>query len=167
MAENFNIGGITGTDGDQLPGTPKHSLTWIGDYTIPVGDDNLVFHINGSYLSSTSSLITPTFALGEEGYSIWDTNIVYDHGNWSVGLFVDNLFNKRHESARRGFSFNSFNNPGFSDPANTNYSGTIYDGLSYNDVRATFASQQDSPGKQLQRSVNRPRTVGVNFSYNF
>ncbi len=167
LTEDFDIAGLVGEDGTQLPGAPEHMLSWTGDYIRAMGAGDIVFHIDGSYMSEVTNGIQPDQSLDTDTFMLWNLNISYEQDQWRLGLFVDNLFNERYESAIRGNRYNSFENPFFDDPANTNYAGSVYEGLSYNDTRNIFASQQDSPGKQLQSAINRPRTLGLALRYAF
>lgn len=92
---------FTVNDGDPLPGVPEHTAVLTLDYAQPLAskDWHINYHVNGSYRSDAQSQFNPDVAFGRqffetEAYSIWDASVTLDTGNWSVGLFANNLFDE-------------------------------------------------------------------------
>jgi len=91
--EFFNI-----EKGDPLPGVPEHTATLAFDYVQPLSNGNrtLNYHLNGAYRSDAQSQFNPDVAFGRqffetEAFTILDASLTLDAGNWSVGLFIDNI----------------------------------------------------------------------------
>ncbi len=90
---------VIGNKGDRLPGVPKHSLSMVLDYTMPVGSNgwDLNFHVNGSYRSSATSAFNPITQSGKtfykiDGFSVWDASVTLEsNATWSATLFIDNI----------------------------------------------------------------------------
>jgi len=93
---------VTGKDGDQLPNSPKQSITLALDFTqnAPLLDGwDLRWHVNSSYRSATLSQLTsanpqapPPFKIA--GFSIWDGSInLADRKGFTASLYIQNMFN--------------------------------------------------------------------------
>lgn len=91
-------------DGDRLPGNSKHMISFALDYVMDLSDDaTLNFHLDGSYRSKFSTAF-PAGRFNEnlDGYGLVDASITYAKDNWSVSLYVDNVFNGRGVSGALG-----------------------------------------------------------------
>lgn len=80
----------------QLPGTPKHSISLGGTYTLPLTDESeLSFNLGGNYTSGINNSIDPLASRRVGGYAIVDFGAGYSNGPWDIRLSADNLFDKR------------------------------------------------------------------------
>lgn len=90
---------IIGNKGDPLPGVPKHSLSLVLDYIMPIGTQGweLNFHLNGSYRSKAISAFNPITQGGKtfyeiDAFSVWDASVTLEsNARWSATLFIDNI----------------------------------------------------------------------------
>lgn len=139
LKDDFNIGGVIGRDGDELPNVPKHSANISISYIQSVFDGaELIYHLNGSYLDEVQTALNPSNGDFAEvaSSSNWDASISYSTEQWVVGLFINNLTNEHALSNTRGAGT-------YTSPLNP------------------------ESGRDLYSYVNRPRTIGLNFSYKF
>lgn len=84
----------------QLPGTPKHSASWTGIYTVPVSDTGEVtLQLGASYSSPTNISIYPGRSRDIGNHTSVDLGLTYSADKWDVHLAVDNLFDKRNVAA--------------------------------------------------------------------
>ncbi|QIB66115.1 TonB-dependent receptor domain-containing protein [Kineobactrum salinum] len=85
------------SSGDPLPGTPKHMITAMIDYTLSVDNaSELIFRLNGSYRSKTVNAFNPVdFNYARiAGFGMLNGAVTYRRDSWDVSLFIDNLSNE-------------------------------------------------------------------------
>jgi iron complex outermembrane recepter protein len=88
---------VTGAAGDQLPGSPKTSVsaTLIYDRVVVPGYD-LVESLNATYRSATPLLLGPQYsAYQTPQYGIVNFNSTLSHQSWRLGIYSTNLLDKR------------------------------------------------------------------------
>jgi iron complex outermembrane receptor protein len=88
---------ISGTAGDQLPGSPKSSAsaTLIYDRSF-APDYGLAVSLNGTYHSTVPLFLSPTMAAyHSQAYGLANFSETITHKPWRYGLYSTNLFNKR------------------------------------------------------------------------
>ncbi|HET6523123.1 TonB-dependent receptor [Sphingopyxis sp.] len=94
----FVAAGIVGTNGDRLPGSSKHSASATLSYKQDLGrDQTLNYTINAFYKSSVISSL-PTSGLTPykaSGYAMVNGDVAFDMGALELGLFINNLLDKR------------------------------------------------------------------------
>ncbi len=93
-----------GADGDRLPGSPETQFSMFGSYEHPMTNGaNLKF--NASY-SWQSDVLTRAGGRGSslalDSFGVANAALTYNAGNWSAGIFADNLFNKFAETGAIG-----------------------------------------------------------------
>lgn len=136
-----------GKDGDRLPGTAEHQFSLGITYSQEVFDDKM---LNVNYGFTAQSDVYTTVGLRQDGealpgYAVSNLNATISDEDWSVTLYIDNLFDKyAFTSTRRNV-------------------GDI--GL------GQFNDTLEPNGIELQRNyghyVLTPRTVGLMFKYQF
>ncbi|USI29179.1 TonB-dependent receptor [Alteromonas macleodii] len=136
-----------GKDGDRLPGTAEHQFSFGITYSQEVFDDKM---LNVNYGITAQSDVYTTVGLRQDGealpgYAVSNLNATISDEDWSVTLYIDNLFDKyAFTSTRRNV-------------------GDI--GL------GQFNDTLEPNGIELQRNyghyVLTPRTVGLMFKYQF
>ena len=136
-----------GKDGDRLPGTAEHQFSFGITYSQEVFDDKM---LNVNYGITAQSDVYTTVGLRQDGealpgYAVSNLNATISDEDWSVTLYIDNLFDKyAFTSTRRNV-------------------GDI--GL------GQFNDTLEPNGIELQRNyghyVLTPRTVGLIFKYQF
>jgi iron complex outermembrane recepter protein len=103
---------ISGSAGDQLPGSPKSSVsaTIIYDRNIAPGYD-LSESLNGTYRSAVPLLLGPQYsAYQSQAYGIANFSATLSHASWRLGVYATNLLDKRVVLAP--FIPNNFTNGG-------------------------------------------------------
>ena len=98
VTEPFTFGPVQVRDGDPLPATPRHIVSASTTYTQELTDDTrLVYNLRGYYQSRSVAAFNATSAnfIPIPSYNLWDGSVTYESRNWSLGLFVDNLFDNR------------------------------------------------------------------------
>ena len=131
---------IVAPDGQKLPGLSKHTLNAMVENIQDMDNGwQWVNRLSAYYQSKSENAISssPSFAQTLDGFSVWDFNSSVMIDNWTVGLFVKNLFNKRGEVG----------------VYKEEYMGT--------------APSEGYYGNGAKSIVARPRTIGVNVSYDF
>lgn len=141
-----------GQDGDRLPGSPEHQLSFGVSYSTEVFGH---YQLDVNYgLTYQSDVITSVGLRnhGETipGFSVSNLSAVLADGDWSVTFFIDNLFDKYAYTSTR----NSLRNIGQA-------------------VSPSGASRPAANSNRfdLQRGYGHfiltPRTIGVEFNYMF
>ncbi|MDH7639120.1 TonB-dependent receptor [Sphingomonas oryzagri] len=96
---------LTLQKGAKLPGVPKHTINGSLDYTTPLGDRSLSFHVDGAYHSKELGAINPadtSFWIIPSAFTM-NGRITLDSGkSWSADLFVNNITNEIGYSASVG-----------------------------------------------------------------
>ncbi|MDO6568927.1 TonB-dependent receptor [Alteromonas sp. 1_MG-2023] len=136
-----------GKDGDRLPGTAEHQFSLGVTYSQEILDDKM---LDINYGITAQSDIYTTVGLRQDGealpgYAVSNLTARISDDDWSVTLYIDNLFNKyAFTSTRRNV-------------------GDI--GL------GAFDSVLDPNGTDIQRNYGHylltPRTIGLKFNYQF
>jgi outer membrane receptor protein involved in Fe transport len=90
--------GISGTAGNQLPGTPKNSASVTLNYTESLGSPGqLTYTLNASYKGSMYDTLQSIAGVGNDrpGYALLNGSITYQPtGHVRVSLYGNNLLNK-------------------------------------------------------------------------
>ncbi|MDF2178713.1 TonB-dependent receptor [Aliiglaciecola sp. CAU 1673] len=135
-----------GKDGDRLPGSPENQFSFGATYTTEVLGDLLLDLTYGLTYQSDVFTKVGNRADGETlpGYSLSNIAAKLSDESWSVTFYIDNLFDKYAYSAVRR------------DKA---------------DIGLAKFPVMNSNGTDIQRNYGhyliRPRTIGLNFSYDF
>ena len=132
-----------GKAGDRLPGSPETQFSIFTSYVMPVATGReLIFNAGYSY---QGDILTRTGGRGDgyklDAYGVANASAVYDAGNWSATLFVNNLFDEYIETGARST-------------------------LAWNQ---TVPDWNGDPGYARSFFTNGapPRTIGARFVYNF
>ena len=98
---DFILGGAWNDVDVTLPGgvktptvhAPKTNLNGLIRYSLPLGEGQLAFQVNGVYVSKHIFALTNTPNVTEDGYTIFDASITYftDDGKWAFSAFVKNF----------------------------------------------------------------------------
>ena len=89
----------------EVQNTPSFTGSATLAYMTPVGDGDLNFSTTVSYRSKTYQFEIPNPYLDQDGFALWDANLVYNApGNgWSIGLHGRNLLDKEYKTS--GYTF--------------------------------------------------------------
>jgi outer membrane receptor protein involved in Fe transport len=131
---------IVAPKGQELPGLAEHTLNAMVEHIWEMDSGwQWVNRISGYYQSETENAISTSarFAQELDSFSIWDFNSSLMMDNWTVGLFVKNLFNEE----------------GVVGVYKEEYMGT--------------SPEQNYYGNGAKNIIARPRTVGVVVSWDF
>ena len=134
---------LDGQDGDRLPGSPEDQFSIFGSYIYDLaGGRTLTFH--GGY-AWQGDVLTRTGGRGDgitlDSYGVANASAVYDTGQWSATLFINNLFDEYYET------------------------GAVSSPL-FNQV-LTDADGGDVNTRSYYTYVGAPRVIGVRFNYKF
>jgi iron complex outermembrane receptor protein len=135
-------------DGTRLPVTSKIKSNLSGRYTFAVAGYESYVQGTVSYQGSAPSTLIPNerrYLVDQRGYAIADLSAGLQGDRWTVGLYVDNLFDKRADVYR--FAQCPVFQPGTGDA--TPFS-------------ATFLC-----GGRTYIQTNLPRTIGIRFGQKF
>ncbi len=135
-----------GEDGDRLPGAPESQFSMGINYQTDIFDDKL---LNVNYGITAQSDVYTKVGLKADGevlpgYALSNISAELTDDNWSVTLYIDNLFDKYAKTSVRR------------DKA---WAGA-----------ATFDSQNKDLaelGRVYGHYTTKPRTIGLRFNYNF
>ena len=80
-------------DGDRAPFFPRHILNVATDLKLPVGEDNLIAHVDYTYRSNSYTRFNKNAADAREipSQNIVNASLMYDLGQVQFGVFVNNL----------------------------------------------------------------------------
>ncbi|MEQ9505612.1 MAG: TonB-dependent receptor [Hyphomonas sp.] len=134
---------LDGQDGDRLPGSPEDQFSVFGTYVHDLaGGNTLTFH--GGY-AWQGDVLSRTGGRGGgitlDSYGVANTSMVYDAGQWSATLFVNNLFDEYYETG-------VVSSPPFNQVLTDDDGGNV-------NVRSFFTY------------VGAPRVIGARFNYKF
>jgi iron complex outermembrane receptor protein len=88
------FGSISGTAGQQLPGSPRNSASASLTYDLPLGAYNVQTTAGLTYKGPMqTSLEGPTQNVSLPGYTLTNLNLALLRDKWRVALFVNNLTN--------------------------------------------------------------------------
>jgi iron complex outermembrane receptor protein len=135
-------------DGTRLPVTPKIKTNLSGRYTFAVAGYESYVQGTVSYQGSAPATLIPSerrFLVDQRSYAIADLSAGLQGDGWTVGLFVNNLFDKRADIYR--FAQCPIFKPGTGDT--TPFSATLL------------------CGGRTYIQTNLPRTIGVKFGQKF
>jgi iron complex outermembrane recepter protein len=93
-------GELHGTDGEQMPGSPKVSVNAALNYTRPlVQDYDLTLSLNGAYRSAEKMSLAPvlgsTTIQQSSSYEVLNLSATVNHKPWHYGAYVTNLTNRQ------------------------------------------------------------------------
>lgn len=94
--------GPTGVDVSNVrtfQNTPHWTLSGTLGTGLPVGPGKLTASGTVSYRSLTHQFETPSPFLDQPGYTLFDADIVYTWGRYSIGVHGKNLFDKRYKTS--------------------------------------------------------------------
>jgi outer membrane receptor protein involved in Fe transport len=131
---------VVAPDGQKLPGLSEHTINAMIENIQDMHNGwQWVNRLSAYYQSDSENAISTSasFAQTLDSFSIWDLNSSVMIDNWTVGLFVKNLFNEQ----------------GVVGVYKEEYMGT--------------APEQKYYGNGAKSIVARPRTVGLTVSYDF
>ncbi|HEU0043815.1 TonB-dependent receptor [Sphingomonas sp.] len=101
--------GNLGTDVSNITDI-QNTPTWTASATLgavaSAGDGTLNFSTTVSYRSKTQQFEYPSPYLDQEGYALWDANLVYTFGDsdrFSIGVHAKNILDKRYKTS--GYQF--------------------------------------------------------------
>jgi outer membrane receptor protein involved in Fe transport len=131
---------VVAPKGQKLPGLAEHTLNAMVEHIWELdGGKQWVNRISAYYQSETENAISTSARFAQElgSFSIWDFNSSLMFGDWTVGLFVKNLFNEE----------------GVVGVYKEEYMGT--------------SPEQNYYGNGAKNVIARPRTVGLLVSWDF
>ena len=79
--------------------TPHWTLSGTLGTSLPVGPGMLTASGTVSYRSLTHQFETPSPFLDQPGYALFDANLVYTYGRYSIGVHGKNLLNKQYKTS--------------------------------------------------------------------
>jgi outer membrane receptor protein involved in Fe transport len=132
---------IVAPEGAKLPGLAEHTANMMLEYAFEFGGGiQWINRVTGYYQDETKNSISDTsafFATTMDSFSLWGFNSNFILGNWTIGLFVKNLFNEE-----------------------------AVVGVFKEEYMGTEPSQKyyGNGGKSI---IARPRTVGLAVTWNF
>jgi iron complex outermembrane receptor protein len=86
------VGYNFGSEGQALPGVPKHQISTAGDFEHPIsGNMSLTAHLDGSFRDKTTTSLQKTFNVPIDSFWIWNGSIGLEKSRWRSALFVDNI----------------------------------------------------------------------------
>jgi iron complex outermembrane receptor protein len=90
---------LSGKSGEQLPGSPKNSVSAALIYDLPVTPGyDLTFSANGVYRSAVALQVAPsvgtTTVQHSSTYEIMNLNVILTHKPWRATLYCTNVFDK-------------------------------------------------------------------------
>jgi iron complex outermembrane receptor protein len=94
--------GPTGVDVSNVrtfQNTPHWTLSGTLGTGLPVGPGKLTASGTVSYRSLTHQFETPSPFLDQPGYTLFDADIVYTYGRYSIGVHGKNLFDKQYKTS--------------------------------------------------------------------
>ena len=92
-------GELTGTTGEQLPGSPKTSLDGALTYALAAAPSyDLLLALNGSYRTAVKFALAPTLGSStvsqSSSYEVFNFSATLTHNRWRTIAYVKNLFDK-------------------------------------------------------------------------
>ncbi len=132
---------IVALKGERLPGLAKNTVNVMLENAYDLNNGwQWVNRVSGYYQSKTKntvSSVSPSFSYTFPSFSIWDFNSNLIINNWTVGLFIKNIFNEEGETAI------------FTE----SYMGT--------------SPEQNYFGNGSKVVIARPRTIGLQATFDF
>ncbi|HEX8571337.1 MAG TPA: TonB-dependent receptor [Allosphingosinicella sp.] len=129
-------GPVDVADFRRIQNTPKWTLSGTLDFSTPLAGGTADINTTLSYRSKTFQFETPSPFLDQEGYALWDANLVWTSRSdrWSIGLHAKNILDKQYITS--GYQFLSVN-PVTGVP-NLNAAGNVIPSLGREGVVTTF-----------------------------
>lgn len=98
---------INGLEGDSFPGVPELQFNLAADYTIPVGDAELVLRGNYYWKDEVKTQLNDTIAnngdyVELDSYGLLNLSADYQRDQWHLKLYVDNATDEYYENGARG-----------------------------------------------------------------
>jgi iron complex outermembrane receptor protein len=154
LSEDFITpeGSFGAAKGESLPGVPESTLVSSLLYEQEFGDVVMHAQLGVSYKAEFKTGYLAPSIFAEQGYdeiassTLWNANVKFDMAEWSVSVFVNNLFNADDVTASDG-------------------DGKFITDISAGESKAGEQYAISQLGDQLYRV--RPRTMGVSVSYDF
>lgn len=145
-------GGFGAAKGEALPGVPDSTL--VSSLVYQQEFDNFIMHaqLGVSYKAGFKTGYLAPSIFTEAGFdeigssTLWNANVKFDIADWSVSLFVNNLFNADDATASDG-------------------DGKFIIDAAAGEVKAGEQYAISQLGDQLYRV--RPRTIGASINYKF
>ena len=100
-------GPVDVADYRKIQNTPKWSNSASLDFAVPTGAGLLSGNATVSYKSKTYQFETPSPFLDQKAYALFDANLIYNVGRFTVGLHGKNLLDKRYITS--GYQFLNVN----------------------------------------------------------
>ena len=96
---NIVPGLLSGSKGEQLPGSPKNSLSAALVYDMPLTRDSILsLAVNGVYRSAEALEVAPsvgtTTIQHSSSYQVINASATLTHGDWHASLYATNVFDK-------------------------------------------------------------------------
>ena len=137
---------VIASSGAPLPGIAEHIVNVAVDYVVPLSSGDLALRLDGYYQSHTQNVLQEGILLSEKfaGFSVWDASAAWYNDNWTLALFIKNVFNE--EGTTGSFSPAAFGS--VVDPASPFTSAEFY-------------------GSNSRQFLVLPRTVGLSIRYGF
>ena len=116
--------------------TPKYTVSGTFDYNTPLAGGSLDFSSTVSYRSKTYQFEIPNPYLDQNGFTLFDANLVYTAkgGRWSLGVHGKNLGNVKYKVA--GYTFLAAN--ATTGALTTRTDGTLVPSLGKEGVLSAF-----------------------------
>ncbi|WP_077338212.1 TonB-dependent receptor [Pseudocolwellia agarivorans] len=152
--------------GDRLPGAPEHQFSFGVNYSQEVFDNKMLDIVYGITAQSDIYSSAGLRAEGESlpGYALSNLSATLSDDQWSVTLYVDNLFNKYAYSSTR--STGKF--AGYYEFSNTYQDGDIINGVEVEDVAKVIDNEATfDQYRAYSHYVVAPRTIGIKVNYLF
>ena len=130
-------GPVDVADFRRIQNTPKWTLSGTLDFSTPLAGGTADINTTLSYRSKTFQFETPSPFLDQEGYALWDANLVWTSRTerWSIGLHAKNILDKQYITS--GYQFLSVN-PVTGVPNVNPVTGNVIPSLGREGVVTTF-----------------------------
>ena len=130
-------GPVDVADFRRIQNTPKWTLSGTLDFSTPLAGGTADINTTLSWRSKTFQFETPSPFLDQEGYALWDANLVWTSRTerWSIGLHAKNILDKQYITS--GYQFLSVN-PVTGVPLTNPVTGNVIPSLGREGVVTTF-----------------------------
>jgi iron complex outermembrane receptor protein len=130
-------GPVDVADFRRIQNTPKWTLSGTLDYSTPLAGGTFDANTTVSWRSKTFQFETPSPFLDQEGYALWDANLVWTSrgDRWTIGLHGKNILDKQYITS--GYQFLSVD-PVTGVPLKNATTGNVIPSLGREGVVTTF-----------------------------
>lgn len=130
-------GPVDVADFRRIQNTPKWTLSGTLDYSTPLAGGTFDVNTTLSWRSKTFQFETPSPFLDQEGYALWDANLVWTSRNdrWTIGVHGKNILDKQYITS--GYQFLAVN-PVTGVPLVNPVTGNVIPSLGREGVVTTF-----------------------------